>query len=213
MKVIIGFEESQTITSKYRALGIEAYSCDLKPAKINPDWHFQMDIFEAVKIHKFDLGIFHPPCTRLTVTGNKWYKPEYRDRFPNILKERDQAIELFMKIVNLDIHRIAIENPIGIMSSKYKKPEQIIQPYFFGDTERKATCLWLKNLPKLIHAKEDNLFSKKTHVKPDIIKFKSGATMSRCHYESACLPSDLRAEARSKTFDGIASAIVEQWRF
>lgn len=212
MRVLIACEESQTITAKCRANGIIAFSCDLKPAKINKDWHFQKDIFDVIS-YGWDLMIAHPPCTRLTVTANKWYKPEFADRFPNIAQERKEAIDFFMKIANANIDRICIENPIGIMSSIYRKPDQIIQPYYFGDTERKATCLWLKNLPKLIHSKDNTLFDIKTHVNPEIIKFESGKTMSRCHYESAKLPKNERSEVRSKTFDGIANAMCEQWVF
>lgn len=212
--VLVGCEESQIITKKYRKKGIEAYSCDIKNCSGgHPEWHLKMDIFEAIKIIKPNLGIFHPPCTRLTVTGNKWYKPEFADRFPNIQQERKEAIEFFMKIANANINRIAIENPIGIMSSIYRKPDQIIQPYYFGDTERKATCLWLKNLPKLRHVKENNLFEARTHVQPEIIYHKSGRTDSKFHFESLKLPKYLRSEVRSKTFEGIANAIVNQWIF
>jgi hypothetical protein len=212
MLVLVGCEESQTITAKYRNAGIEAYSCDLKPAKINSDWHFQTDIFEVIGMKKWDLFICHPTCTRLTVTGNKWYKPEFAQRFPNIQQERADSIEFFLKLANVNIPRIAIENPIGIMSSIYRKPDQIIQPYYFGDTERKATCLWLKNLPKLKHCATDNLFENKTHVKPNIVYMANGKyTMSKIHYDSAKLPKDLRSEVRSKTFEGFASAIVSQW--
>lgn len=211
MNVLIGFEESQTITMLLRKKGINAYSCDLKPAKINSKFHLQMDIFKAIKLKNWNIGIFHPPCTYLTVAGNKWNKPEFEERFPNRKKEKESGIELFLKITELEIERTAIENPIGIMSSIYRKPDQIIQPYYFGDSERKATCLWLKNLPGLIHSKEDNLFEKRTHVEPEIITFKSGKTCSKIHLESLKYNKEIRAEMRSKTFSGIANAIVEQW--
>ena len=210
IRVLIGCEESQELTVRFRELGFECYSCDLKPAKKNPKWHLQCSIFDVIN-DNWDLGIFHPPCTRLTVTANKWYKPEYKNRFPNIHVERKEAIDFFMKIVNCSIPHFGIENPIGIMSSIYRKPDQIIQPFFFGDTERKATCLWLKNLPKLVHIKNNDLFFTKTHTTPEIITFKSGATMSKCHYESAKLSKELRSETRSKTFPGIADAIANQW--
>lgn len=155
--------------------------------------------------------IAHPPCTRLTVTGNKWYKLEYRDRFPNIIQDREESVEFFMKLANAPINKIAIENPIVIMSTRFRKADQVIQPYYFGDTERKATCLWLKNLPKLVYCKQDNLFETKTVVEPEIITFKSGKTMSKFYYDSSKLPSYERSEVRSKTFEGIANAIVQQW--
>ena len=203
-KIIIACEESQTICIAFRKLGFEAFSCDLLPCSGgHPEWHYQQDIFEVLNNGtKWDLMIAHPECTRLTCTANKWYKPEYAERFPNIHTDREQAIEFFMKIANANVPLIAIENPIGIMSTKYKKPDQVIQPFQFGDPERKSTCLWLKGLPKL---KYTNI------VEPQIMTFKSGKTMSKCHYDSAQLPKEERRKARSKTFDGIAEAIATQW--
>lgn len=213
-RILIACEESQTITKLFREAGHECYSCDLKPAKINPDWHFQGDVFELIERERereFQLLIAHPPCTYLTVTRNKWFKPEFDSRFPTQHQDREEAVEFFMKLANLPIHRIAIENPIGIMSTRWRPADQTIHPWHFGDPERKATCLWLKNLPKLVWAKEDNLFETKTAVAPDIIQLKNGGTMSRYHYESVHLPAYERSEVRSKTFPGIAAAIVSQW--
>lgn len=201
--VLVGCEESQTITKELRKLGHEAYSCDLLPCSGgHPEWHLQMDVFEAIKLRKWDLGIFHPECTRLTVTANKWYKPEFADRFPTIHEDREKAVDFFMKIVNVDIPKIAIENPIGIMSTRYRKPDQIIQPYHFGDAERKSTCLWLKGLPKLKHTNV---------VEPEIIYHKSGRTDGKLHFETMKLPKEERRKARSVTFPGIAKAIALQW--
>lgn len=203
MRILVGCEESQTITKAFRKLGFEAYSCDLLPCSGgHPEWHLQMDVFEAIKLKKWDLGIFHPECTRLTVTANKWYKPEFAHRFPTIHEDREKAVEFFMKLVNCDIPKIAIENPIGIMSTRYRKPDQIIQPYHFGDTERKSTCLWLKGLPKLKHTNV---------VKPEIIYHKSGRTDGKLHFETMKLPKEERRKARSVTFQGIADAIASQW--
>jgi len=201
--VLVGCEESQAVTIELRKLGHEAYSCDLLPCSGgHPEWHLQMDVFEAVKLRKWDLGIFHPECTRLTVTANKWYKPEFADRFPTIHQDREDAVNFFMKIVNVDIPKIAIENPIGIMSTRYRKPDQIIQPYHFGDAERKSTCLWLKGLPKLKHTNV---------VEPEIIYHKSGRTDGKLHFETMKLPKEERRKARSVTFPGIAKAIALQW--
>jgi hypothetical protein len=201
-KILIACEESQTICKAFRKLGFEAYSCDLLPCSGgHPEWHIQEDVFNIIN-DGWDLMIAHPECTRLTVTANKWYKPEYAHRFPTIHQDREDAVEFFIKLVNADIEKIAIENPIGIMSTRYRKPDQIIQPYQFGDTERKSTCLWLKNLPKLVHTNV---------VKPEVIEFKSGKTMSKYHYESAKLTKEERRKARSKTFQGIADAIANQW--
>jgi hypothetical protein len=211
-KVLIGCEESQTVCLAFRNLGFEAYSCDLLPCSGGyPEFHLQMDVFEAVKLKKWDLFIAHPECTRLTVTANKWYKPEYAQRFPNIHKERKDAIDFFMRIVDADIPHKAIENPIGIMSSIYRQPDQIIQPYYFGDAERKATCLWLYGLPKLTYSLENTLFDKKTSVNPEIVVFISGKTMSKYHYDSTKLTKEERRKLRSKTFQGIANAMAEQW--
>lgn len=203
LKVLIGCEESQAVTKAFRELGHEAYSCDLLPCSGgHPEWHLQGDIFEAIELKQWDLAIFHPECTRLTITANKWYKPEYSDRFPTIHQDREIAIEFFMKLVNCKIPCFAIENPIGIMSTRYKKPNQIIQPYFFGDTERKATCLWLNNLPGLIPT---NI------VEPHIVYHKSGRTDGKLHFETMKLPKEQRRKARSVTFPGIAQAMAIQW--
>lgn len=212
LRVLVGCEESQAVTKEFRRLGHEAYSCDLLPCSGgHPEWHLHMDVFKAIKLKNWDLGIFHPECTRLTVTANKWYKPEYAHRFPTIHQDREKAIRFFMDIVNCGLPRWAIENPIGIMSTLYRKPDQIIQPYYFGDSERKATCLWTKGLPKLIYTEQDNLFESKTTVKPNIIHLKSGGTMSACHYNSVTLEKEERRKARSVTFPGIAKAMALQW--
>jgi len=203
IKVLIGCEESQTICKAFRYIGVEAYSNDLLDSSGgHPEWHLKMDVFDAVKQNNWDLFIVHPECQRLTVAANKYYKPEYAERFPNIHTERKRAVNFFMKLTKVDIPYKAIENPIGIMSSRYRKPDQIIQPYQFGDAERKATCLWLYNLPRLMFTKV---------VEPDIIELKSGRTDSRLHYESFRLPKDERRKLRSKTFVGIAEAIAVQW--
>lgn len=203
MKILVGCEESQAVTIELRQRGHETYSCDLLECSGgHPEWHLQMDVFEAANLENWDMGIFFPECTRLTVAANKYYKPEYAERFPNIHKERAEAIEFFMRIVNLPIKRKAIENPIGIMSTRYRKPDQIIQPYMFGETERKPTCLWLWGLPCL---EPTNI------VEPTIIYHKSGRTDSKYHYDTLKLPKEERRKARSKTFPGIAKAMAEQW--
>lgn len=201
-KILIACEESQAVTIEFRKLGFEAYSCDLLPCSGgHPEWHLQQDVFEVIN-NGWDLMIAHPECTRLTVTANKWYKPEFANRFPNIHKEREQAKEFFMRLVNCNVSKWAIENPIGIMSTFYRKPDQIIQPYYFGDTERKSTCLWLNGLPKL---EPTNI------VEPIIIYHKSGRTDGKLHFETMKLPKEERRKARSKTFPGIAKAMAEQW--
>ena len=208
MKVLVACEESQAVTIAFRERGHEAYSCDILPCSGgHPEWHIQDDVLKHLT--GWDLIIAHPPCTYLTVTGNKWMLPEYEIRFPNRKKQREEAIKFFMKIVHLPCNKIAIENPVGIMSTEYKPPDQIIQPYYFGDEAQKATCLWLKNVHPLFHCAEDDLFFKKTHVgKGEMMTMKSGTVMPKWY---ACAPLKDRAKLRSKTFPGIASAMAEQW--
>lgn len=205
MKVLITHEESQIVMSAFLAAGHDAYSCDLLPTSGNyPERHLRMDFKKAIEKIQPDFLGMHPECTRLTVAANKYYKPEYAERFPTIHQDRLEAVAHFFQCV-LELKKIGvgyIENPIGIMSRLYKKPTQIIQPYQFGHTERKSTCLWLENLPKL---------KSTISVKPDIIVHKSGRTDSRLHFETLKLPKEERRKARSKTFSGIAAAMAEQW--
>lgn len=205
MKVLITHEESQTVMEAFLNAGHDAYSCDLLPASGKyPERHLQIDCFEAIKLIEPDFLGMHPECTRLTVAANKYYKPEYAERFPNIHEQRAEAVEHFLKCAEV-LEKIGcgyIENPIGIMSRLYKKPTQIIQPYQFGHTERKSTCLWLAGLPKLEPTEI---------VEPDIIIHKSGRTDSRLHYETFKLPKEERRKARSKTFTGIAEGMASQW--
>lgn len=200
LKVIVGCEFSGIVTKAFRDLGHEAFSCDLEPTEGNPDWHYQEDIFEVIKREKFDLGIFHPPCTYLTVTGNKWFKPEYKDRFPTREQDRKEAIEFFLRLWNLPIDKICIENPVGIMSTILRKPDQIIQPYQFGHPEPKKTCLWLKNLPLLVHT---NI------VEPEYFITKSGKRMGTWMYKPSYTPE--RTKLRNRTFQGIAESFANQW--
>lgn len=205
MKVLITHEESQIVMSAFLELGHDAYSCDLLPSSGDyPDRHLQMDYKDAIKLIEPDFLGMHPECTRLTVAANKYYKPEYADRFPNIHSDRLDAVSHFFNCV-LELEKVGIgyiENPIGIMSRLYRKPDQIIQPYQFGHSERKSTCLWTKGLPKL---------NPTNVVEPDIIVHKSGRTDSRLHFETLKLPKEERRKARSKTFKGIAKAIAEQY--
>ena len=202
-KILIACEESQTVCKAFRERGFEAYSCDLQECSGgHPEWHIQGDAIIEAYSGKYDLMIAHPPCERLTCAANKYYLPIYSERFPNIHIEREHSIVFFKKLALAPIKHKAIENPIGIMSRRFKKPSQIIQPFHFGHTERKSTCLWLTNLPKLRHT---NI------VKPEIIVHKSGKTDSRLHFETLGLPKEERRKIRSKTFQGIADAMAQQW--
>ena len=201
--ILVGCEESQTVCKAFRERGFNAYSCDLLPCSGGePEWHLQMDIFKCLKLYYWDLAIFHPECTRLTVAANKYYKPEYAERFPTIHQDREEAVDFFMRLTRTDIQFTAIENPIGIMSTRYRKPNQVVQPYMFGDAERKGTCLWTKNLPNLIPTNV---------VEPEIITHASGRTDSKLHFETLKLPKEERRKARSVTFKGFADAMANQW--
>jgi hypothetical protein len=196
MRILVGCEESQEVTKAFRALGHEAYSCDIKPPSGgHPEWHLQMDVFEAIDLIKPDMGIFFPDCTYLTVSANKWYKDQPPRKSGALVGEarrqaREKAVKFFMRLVGADIPKIAIENPIGVMSTRYRKPDQVLQPWMFGHGETKATCLWLKNLPI---------------IKPtDIV----GGREQRLHRLSNTKD---RATIRSKTFKGIAEALAAQW--
>ena len=204
MKVLVACEESQEVCKAFRELGHEAYSCDIQDCSGgHPEWHLKQDVIPLLN-QEWDLIIAHPPCTFLTVTGNRWFNVEkYGDKVIQRQKEREEAVEFFMQFVNAKCDKIAIENPIGYMSTVYKKPTQIIHPYMFGDPARKATCLWLKGLPKLIPT---NI------VEPIIIHYQNGkGTDNPWHMETMKLPPKERAKARSKTFPGIAKAMAEQW--
>jgi hypothetical protein len=203
MKILIGCEESQVVCMAFRALGHEAYSCDLLPCSGgHPEWHFQEDVLKLLKRMSFDLCIFHPPCTYLTTTGNKWFKPEFRERFPNRLAQREEAIMFFLELAFVNCDKIAIENPAGIMSTAWRKPDQYVHPYYFGDPHSKKTGLWLKGLPKLVPT---------NMVEPEMYIYKNGGRDSIWHMESLKLPPDERQRVRSKTFPGFASAMALQW--
>lgn len=205
MKVLVACEESQAVTIELRRLGHEAYSCDIQPCSGgHPEWHLQQDVTELLK-QNWDMVIAHPPCTFLTVTGNRWFNVErYGEKAVKRMKDREEAVEFFMLFADLPhVPRVAIENPIGIMSTRWRKPDQVVHPYHFGDPARKATCWWLKGLEPL---------EPTDVVEPEIIRYKNGkGTDNPWHMETMKLPPAERAKARSKTFPGIARAIAEQW--
>ena len=220
MKILVACEESQTVCKAFREKGHEAYSCDIiECSGGHPEWHIKQDVlpllngnceFETTDgtIHKiegkWDMILAFPPCTYLTVTGNRWFNVErYGKKAIQRAKDREEAIEFFMKFANADCDKIVIENPVGIMSTEFRKPNQIIQPYMFGDAFEKKTCLWLKGLPLLAETKV---------VEPPKRKeFASGKTMPAWYAEVWHLPKEERAKLRSKTFPGIAKAMAEQW--
>ncbi len=204
MKILVGCEESQAVTIELRKLGHEAYSCDLQDCSGgHPEWHLQQDVTELLK-QKWDMIIAFPPCTYLTVTGNRWFNIErYGDKAIKRHADRKEAIDFFMMFANADCEKIAIENPVGVMSSEWRKPNQIINPYQFGDAFEKKTCLWLKGLPEL---KPTNIVEP-----PKRTEFKSGKTMPAWYADAWKLPPKERAALRSKTFIGVAKAMASQW--
>lgn len=202
MKVLIACEFSGTIREAFAKRGHYAWSCDLEPTDILGN-HHQGDVRDIAD-DDWDLIIAHPPCTYLTVTGNKWMKDEYKDRFPTRQQDRLDAIKFFEFFTNLNAPKIAIENPIGIMSTHYRKPDQIIQPWHYGHEATKSTCLWLKGLPLL---KPTNIVSK-----GEFVTFKSGKRMTKWYADAANNKSPAeRAKIRNKTFQGIADAMADQW--
>lgn len=201
-KVLVACEESQEVCKAFRERGHEAYSCDIQPCSGgHPEWHLQVDALEMLKL-RWDLIIAHPPCTYLANAGNKWFKPEYKERFPDRERQREDAVSFFMAFWDADCPRIAIENPQGIMSSRFRRPDQYIEPYMFGDAEKKKTGLWLRGLPALTPTNV---------VEPIIIECASGAREPRWHMETMHLPPKERSKIRSKTFPGIARAMADQW--
>ena len=181
MRVLVACEFSGIVRDAFINKGHDAVSCDLLPTE-KPGPHIQGDVFDVIRGGQWDMMIAHPPCTHLAVSGARWFKDKQT--------EQAEAIEFFMKLINADIPMIAVENPVGIMSTRYRKPDQIIQPWQFGHGETKATCLWLKNLPKLTPT--------------NIVD----GRVNRIHREP---PGPERWKNRSRTFQGIAEAMAEQW--
>jgi len=192
MKILVACEESQAVTIEFRKRGHEAFSCDILPCSGgHPEWHLQQDVTELLK-HEWDMIIAFPPCTHLAVSGAAWFEQKRKDG------RQQEGIYFFMQFVNADCEKILIENPVGIMSTVYRKPDQIINPWMFGHMEQKSTCLWLKGLNKL---QETN------NVKNEMLKLPKNKR-ERFYYLP---PGPDRAKLRSKTFPGIAKAMADQW--
>ncbi len=233
MKVLVACEESQAVCKAFRDKGHKAYSCDIVECSGgHPEWHIQGDVLNVLNprehemlgddyswfgiefntcdgaLHQigggWDLIIAHPPCTYLTVTGNRWFNVErYGEKAIQRQKDREEAIKFFMAFANADCEHICIENPVGCMSTRWRKADQIIQPWMFGDAFEKKTCLWLIGLDPLAETEV---------VKPAPRKqFASGNTMPAWYADAWHLPKEERARLRSKTFPGIAKAMADQW--
>ena len=181
MRVLVACEYSAAVRDAFRAKGHDAWSCDLLPTEGDPQWHHEGDVFEILT-DSWDLMIAHPPCTHLAVSGARWFKDK--------LVEQAEALEFVRRLLDAPIDKIALENPISIISSRIRKPTQIIQPWQFGHGETKATCLWLKNLPPLTPTK--------------IVDGRE----ARVHKMA---PGPDRWKERSRTYQGIADAMAEQW--
>lgn len=194
MKILVACEESQVVCNAFRAKGHEAWSCDILPTSgPHPEWHIQDDIMNVLRHDivspsscEYDMVIAFPPCTDLAVSGARWFEEKKKDG------RQQKSIMFFEFFTQLKNKYVAIENPIGIMSSLYRKPDQIIQPWQFGHGETKATCLWLKNLPLLVPT--------------DIVEGREQKVWKMP-------PSEDRAKLRSKTYKGIAEAMADQWNF
>lgn len=181
MRVLVACEYSGAVRDAFAKQGHYAMSCDLLPSE-KPGLHYQGDVFDIID-DGWDLMIAHPPCTHLAVSGARWFKDK--------VEEQKEALDFVSRLLNADIPKIALENPISIISSKIRKPDQIIQPWMFGHGETKATCLWLKNLPKLEPTNIVEGREQRVHKMP---------------------PSPDRWKERSRTFSGIAEAMSTQWR-
>lgn len=231
--ILIACEESQAICKAFRERGHNAYSCDiLECSGGHPEWHFMQDVLQVIPNHggkletgeeyflpdgeEWDLMIAHPPCTYLSVSGARWlYHPDdaslpidQRREHPHHIgrrKMKAEAEEFFMQFTKTDIKRWAIENPVGCMNSVYRKPDQIVQPFWFGDSASKKTCLWLHNLPPL---EATNI------VDPgERVILSSGRSLPKWYSDSfnTKISTEERRKLRSKTFPGFAQAVADQW--
>lgn len=225
INILVGCEESQAVTIELRKLGFNAFSCDLKPCSgPNPEHHLQMDVFKAIQggelitqagtlvlIDKWHAGIFFPDCTYLTCSAEWAYKdgPYHQKVKPDTLtgferiKARHEAIDFVWKLWLLDIENISLENPVGILSSAFIKPSQIINPWQFGDDASKKTCLWLKGFP---------LLKSTETIEPRLVNGKPRWANQTDSGQNKLPPTKNRAELRSKTYPGIAKAMAEQWK-
>ena len=220
MNVLVACEESQRVCTAFREKGHNAFSCDIVPCSGgHPEWHIKGDVLPLLNGRcefttmdgephniegKWDLIIAHPPCTLLTVTGNRWFNVErYGEKAKQRVKDREEAVAFFMAFANADCDNVVIENPVGVISTVWRKPDQIIQPYMFGDSAEKKTCLWLKGVEPL---KPTNQVEP-----PERVRFESGKTMPKWYADAWHLPKEERSRLRSQTFWGIARAMSEQW--
>jgi hypothetical protein len=210
MKILVACEESQAITKEFRALGHEAYSCDILPCTGgHPEWHLEGDVFGFID-QGWDLMVAHPPCTFLSVSGARHLYNKDGSKNSARYQSQREALDFVARLMACDIPRIAIENPVSVISSQIRKPDQIVQPWMFGDSASKTTCLWLKNLPKLVATNVVDKGDFKEWIDKKSGKVKRQATWYYDALINAKTPEERRS-LRSKTFKGIAQAIASQW--
>ena len=207
MKVLVACEESQTVCKEFRVLGHEAYSCDIVECSGgHSEWHLKQNVIPLLK-EKWDLIIAHPPCTYLSNAGLRWFNEKKYGEKAVVRKQlRLKALDFFMFFVHANSKHICIENPVGWLNSHYRKPDQIYQPYYFGETESKRTCLWLFGLLPLKHT---------GIVKPKIYGYyKKGKNKGSPIYGNNYYPFNKdRVKIRSKTPVGVARAMAAQWGY
>ena len=213
MRVLVACEESQAVCIAFRERGHEAYSCDLIDCSGGrPEWHLRMDVFEAIAFGGWDLMIAFPPCTYIANAGQR-----HKVKDPTRENKTKLAIDFARRLYDSNIPKVSIENPVGVMSTRWRKPDQAIQPFYFGDPVRKYTCLWLKNLPKLVWSVKSDMFISSDFVNPEqptrtMIrkgKYRTG-TVRKLYWQDLLNKKD-RAKIKSKTFPGIAKAMAAQW--
>lgn len=199
MKILVACETSGVVRQVFREAGHDAYSCDILKSVDNSEWHIQGDALDVINNGQWDLLIAHPPCTYLSVSGMHWTTRGLRS--PQLTED---ALEFVQKLMQCNINKICIENPVSVISTRIRKPDQIIQPYEFGHNASKKTCLWLKNLPKL--TKDPSLY-----VQPRIVNGKKRWANQTDSGQNKLGPSELRWKERSKTYEGIAQAMLKAW--
>lgn len=202
MKILIACEESQVVTKEFRALGHEAYSCDIiESSGGHPEWHIQGDALEEAYSGKYDMMIAHPPCTYISVSGLHWNK-----RRPERALLTEEALVFVQKLMDAPIDKIVIENPVSCISTRIRKPDQIVEPWHFGDMATKKTCLWIKGLDNLVLDVTD---------KPELeyVSYGKNNRMQKWMYDIRCttVKDGKRAKLASKTFQGFAKAMAVQW--
>lgn len=196
MKVLIACEFSGTVRRAFASLGHYVTSCDLLPSTDNSPYHYVGDVFDIID-QGYDLMIAHPPCTYLASSGLHW-----NNRIPGRSEKTEEAIEFVRKLMDAPVGKIAVENPIGCISTRIRKPDQIIQPYNFGEDASKATCLWLKGLPCIKPTK---------YVQPRMVDGKKRWSNQTNSGQNKLTPSSNRWAERSITYPGIAEAMANQW--